>query len=309
MRKRKALLFIVFFFGSLGILAYARFVAVQHFPSVEDNRLRVVTSFYPLYFFAREIGGEAVAVTNLTPAGAEPHDFEPTAHDVARLSGSRLVIALGDFEPWLPRMKDDLEARGVTVVVVGDRPLAAKDPHVWLSPRLARGIAERVAAAMAAADPVRADRYRERAIDLQARLRNLDQDFRFGLNNCATRDIVTAHAAFGYLAAEYGLTQIPIAGLSPEAEPSPGRLSEIVALSQKKLVTTVFFEDLVSPRLAETIAREVGAKTDTLNPLEGLTDTALAAGEDYFTVMKKNLLHLQNALQCPPSTMPTRFSK
>ena len=250
----------------------------------------VVASFYPLAYAAEQVGGPGARVANLTPPGAEPHDLEVSARDVRRLRSAGLVLLLGDgFQPQLeraagsgPRVLELLDTPGLR------RP-GSDDPHVWLDPLRYARVAGRVATAMGRGPA---------AAPLGARLRALHHEYRAGLARCARREIVTSHDAFGYLAARYGLRQLAITGLSPEAEPSPGDLRRVVERVRDSRATTVFSESLVSPDLAETVARETGARTAVLNPIEGLTDRERRDGEDYFSLMRANLATLRAGLGC-----------
>ena len=250
----------------------------------DDGRPRVVAGAYPLAFAAERVGGAAVDVENVTPPGAEPHDVELGARDVRRVREADVVLYLGsNFQPALTEAAADGDGKAVDLL--GD----GADPHVWLDPlryarlveRLGRELGRPAAARTLVADLVR-----------------LDADFRRGLADCRRREFVTSHAAFGHLARRYGLEQIPIAGLAPEAEPSPPELRAVVERVRDTGATTVFFETLVSPRLAETVARETGAATAVLDPLEGLSQEQLDAGENYFSVMRANLRSLRRALGC-----------
>jgi zinc transport system substrate-binding protein len=251
---------------------------------------RVVAAFYPLAYAAEEIGGPGVEVENLTPPGAEPHDLEVSPRDVQRIRSADLVLLLGhDFQPQLEQAAGERQQ----VVRLLDTPeldlLPNGDPHVWLDPLRYAGIVDRIGAELGR---------REQAKALVARLHALDAEFRRGLADCDRGEIVTSHEAFAYLAERYGLRQIAITGLSPEAEPAPRDLERVVALVRRTGATTVFFETLVSPRIAETVAREAGARTAVLNPIEGLTPEEERRGEDYFSVMRANLDTLRNALGC-----------
>jgi zinc transport system substrate-binding protein len=259
--------------------------------SGSSGKDEVAASFYPLAFAAEELGGDGVDVVNLTPPGTEPHDLEPTPSDVRELKSADLVLVLGHgFQPQL----EDAAGGGDKVVELLDTPglnrFANDDPHVWLDPiryeLIARGIGEALRA-----DTTSVQRF-------VARLEALDREYRRGLANCARDDIVTSHEAFGYLAQRYGLHQIPITGLSPEAEPSPKDLSRVVDLVRSTHATTVFFETLVSPRIAEAVASETGARTAVLNPIEGLEPSEAAKGADYFSLMRSNLAVLRAALGC-----------
>jgi zinc transport system substrate-binding protein len=254
----------------------------------------VVAAFYPLAFLAERIGGETVEVRNLTPAGAEPHDVELSARDVETLRDADYVLYLGgDFQPAVEDAVDDADGRTVDVLS-GLELLKGKhghetDPHIWLDPIRFAEAARQVGAALDRPEPAAA---------LSRELRDLDLEFKRGLRRCKRREIVTSHAAFGYLAQRYGLEQIPVTGISPEAEPSARDLERVVSEVRRRGATTVFFETLVSPRVAETVAREAGARTAELNPIEGLSEDELAAGENYFSVMRANLAALRRALGC-----------
>jgi zinc transport system substrate-binding protein len=250
----------------------------------------VVAGFYPLAFAADEVGGRRVQVTNLTPPGAEPHDLEVSPIDVAELHQADLVLLLGrGFQPQLEEAAGDGD-NVLRLLDTSDLDVRANgDPHVWLDPVRYAKIVVRIGEALGA----------QRAADaLAGRLQTLDGEYRRGLSDCARRDVVTSHEAFGYLAERYGLRQIAITGLSPEAEPEPARLQEVVDLVRRRGVTTIYFETLVSPRIAETVARETGAATAVLNPIEGLTEAESAHGDDYFSLMRKNLDALRAGLGC-----------
>lgn len=272
------------------------------------GKLSVVASFYPLYFLAQQIGGDKASVANVTPAGAEPHDYEPTARDIAGIEDSGLLIIDGrGLEAWSDRVRKNLDPAKTVVVVAGEGFMTRQveeegktivDPHVWLSPPLVAQMADRIAAGFAKADAPNAAYYRENADALKAKLETLDAEYRRGLADCARKDFITSHAAFGYLAASYGLTQVAITGISPDAEPSSKALAEIAKFAKDNGVKYVFFESLVSPKLSDTIAKEIGAKTLVLDPIEGIIPEELAAGRDYLSVMRDNLANLQIALQC-----------
>jgi zinc transport system substrate-binding protein len=255
-----------------------------------STRETVVASFYPLAFAAEQVGGEAVSVENLTPPGAEPHDLEVSPSDVSKIKSADLVLLLGHgFQPQL----EDAAGSGADVVALLDTPALDLhpdgDPHVWLDPIRYMKIVDRIGVALRR--PAAVSR-------LLARLRKLDKDYRRGLADCARRDIVTSHEAFAYLAERYGLNQMAVTGLNPEAEPTPQALQQTVDVVRASDATTVYFERLVSPRLAETVARETGTKTAVLDPIEGLTDTERKQGDDYFTLMRANLHALQTGLGC-----------
>jgi zinc transport system substrate-binding protein len=253
---------------------------------------QVVAGFYPLAFAAEQVGGDHVEVTNLTPAGAEPHDLELTPREVEEIHGADLVIYLG--EGFQPGLEEAVEGAGVPALDALDgielrEEDESVDPHIWLDPIRFAHVVERIGAELGGEAPAR---------QLASRLRALDGEFRKGLADCERDELVTAHDAFGYLAERYGLEVIPITGISPEAEPSPQDLEQVAGLVEERGVTTVFTETLLSPEIGETVAREAGANTAVLNPLEGLTEEELARGEDYFSVMEANLAALRSGLGC-----------
>jgi zinc transport system substrate-binding protein len=271
-----------------------------------DERRTVVAAFYPLEWVAEQIAGDDVEVVNLTPPGAEPHDVELSARDVERVRDADVVLYLGGG--FMPALEDAVEGHEGAVDLLagqilregadehghaeeprGDDEEPELDPHVWLDPARLADIAGTIAEELGEPDA---------AAGIVARLEQLDGEFREGLASCARHELVTSHAAFGYLADAYGLRQIALTGLSPEAEPSPKALEKLIDEVREEGATTVFFESLVSPRLAETVAREAGVRTAALNPLEGLTEPELEAGADYLSVMRDNLNALREALGC-----------
>jgi zinc transport system substrate-binding protein len=257
-----------------------------------SNARRVVAAFYPLAFAAAQIGGPSVDVKNLTPAGAEPHDLELTTGDVRDVDRADLVLYLGDgFMPGLETAVEGRSGRSLDLLPGAQKVGGALegDPHVWLDPIRYAEMVRAVGAALGDAPA---------AARLARRLDRLDGDYRRGLAHCARREIVTSHAAFGYLARRYGLRQVPLEGLAPEAEPSAKDIARLAAAVRDSGATTVFSETLVSPKLAQTIAREAGVTTAVLDPLEGLGKSAADGGADYFTVMRANLAALEQALGC-----------
>jgi zinc transport system substrate-binding protein len=265
-------------------------------PSGAKGKTPVVAAFYPLAFAAEQVGGAKVDVHNLTPPGAEPHDIELTPGDVGRLQQADVVLYLSHgFQPAVEQAVAATRGKRVDVLAgiglrrgVGDEA-GKSDPHVWLDPVLFARIVRRIGAVLGE---------RDRAGSLARRVLALDGEYRRGLAHCARREFVTSHAAFGYLAARYQLHQIPITGIDPESEPSPQRLRNLIRLVRREHVTTVFFERLVSPRLAETVARDAGAKAAVLDPIEGLTPSEQEHGETYLSLMRQNLQQLRSALGC-----------
>ncbi|MDP8978105.1 MAG: zinc ABC transporter substrate-binding protein [Actinomycetota bacterium] len=276
--------------------------------SRDGGRLEVVASFYPLAEAARQVGGERVAVANLTPTGAEPHDLELSPRQTRQVLEADLAVVMGrGFQPAVEEAAR--RRRAPTLRVLGELSLppagstggehgGGRDPHVWLDPVLMGEVVDEVAAALSRADPAHQDGYLARADAYAARLERLDAAYDRALTGCRRRVLVTSHEAFGWLAERYGLRERAIAGLSPEAEPDPRRLARLARLVSRTGTTTVYTETLVSPEVAQSLAREAGVDTAVLNPLEGLTDEQLARGDDYLTVMRDNLRLLERSLGC-----------
>jgi zinc transport system substrate-binding protein len=273
------------------------------------SKRSVVAAFYPVAYAAQRVGGNRVTVTNLTPAGAEPHDLELTPAQIDKILGADVVFDLGHrFQPAVEKAAK--QRGGPTVSLLDTLPIGAAgkmvkegdatalDPHVWLDPVLMQDLVRQVQRSLTRADPKGRAVYTRNADQFLAELDALNGRYAQGLAACDRKLIVTSHEAFGYLAHRYGLRQEGVAGISPDAEPDAQRLGQLADLVKQQGVTTVFTETLVSPRIADTLAREAGVKTDTLNPLEGLTDNEVSHGANYVTVMNQNLEKLRRALGC-----------
>lgn len=287
-------------------------------PVETDARLLVYTSVYPMYDFAGKIGGDKIRLVNMVPEGMEPHDWEPAAADIAGLSGARVFIYNGaGLEHWVEDVLSSLNSQTLLAVEASagiplleghdhdhgdpdhdheEEAHAAPDPHVWLDPQNAKLQMEAIKNAFLEADPANGAYYEANWAECAAGLDALDQEFQAALAPLARRELIVSHEAFGYLCAAYGLTQVGIEGLSPDSEPDPGRMAEIIRFAKEHAVRVIFFEEMASPKVAETIAKAIGAKTDVLSPLEGLSDEQRAAGEDYFSVMRRNLAAMVAAL-------------
>jgi zinc transport system substrate-binding protein len=270
-----------------------------------DGRLDVVASFYPLAEAAAMVGGGDVSVTNLTPPGTEPHDIELTTRQVDRIHDADVVVYLGrGFQSAVERAVGRRDGNGdgngaVDGLQAVDRAkLSGRDPHVWLDPSMMTDIASAVTDALAKAEPAKADAFRGRFRSYRQSLADLLQEMQAGLAHCDRKVIVTAHEAFHYLAERFGLRQEAIAGLSPDAEPPADRLAALADDIERTGATTVFTEALVSPKVADALAREAHVTTAVLDPLEGLTKAKQASGASYVTVMRENLATLRTALGC-----------
>ncbi|MEV1147535.1 metal ABC transporter substrate-binding protein [Micromonospora sp. NPDC049799] len=287
----------------------------------DPQRVDVVAAFYPLQFLAERIGGDAVTVTNLVKPGAEPHDVELNPGQVGDVAEAELVVYLAGFQPQVDEaVEQNAKDRAFDVATVQplrdaaadahdhegegegeskepghEEETGGKDPHLWLDPTRLATVGDKLAERLGGADPDRAAEYTTRAKELRTELEKLDGEFTAGLKTCQRREIVVSHTAFGYLTERYQLEQIGITGLSPENEPSPQRLAEVAEEAKEHKATTIFFETLVSPKVAETIAGQVGAKTAVLDPIEGLSTDD---GGDYLSVMRTNLASLRTALSC-----------
>jgi zinc transport system substrate-binding protein len=255
--------------------------------------ISVITAFYPLEYAATAVGADTITVTSLTPPGAEPHDLELSAAQVADIASADLVVYVRGFQPALDEAIDQ-QAGDRAIDVTAELELLGDDPHVWLDPKNMATIGQEIANRLVELEPD-ATGVSDAATEFTARMEALDAEYQSALATCASRDLVVSHEAFGYLADAYGLTQVGISGLSPEAEPSPARLREIADLVQQKGITTIYYETLVDPRIAETIADETGAATAVLDPLEGLLPDSTG---DYESIMRDNLATLVAGQGC-----------
>jgi zinc transport system substrate-binding protein len=297
------------------------------------GKLDVVTSFYPLEFIAKSVGGDAVNVTTLTAPGVEPHDLELTPKQVGTIAEAKLVVFEKGLQPAVDEAVDQnakdagfdvapaakLEATGANFEEQGEaagpsgstptgttKPAAyvepaadtedALDPHFWLDPVRYAGVVQAVTDKLAEVDPANAGAYKQRATTLLGEVTKLDTEYKAGLADCKLKTFVTSHEAFAYLAKRYGLTMVGIAGFTPDAEPTPSRIKEVQDIVREQKVTTIFYEELVSPKVAESIARDVHVKTAVLSPIEGLSDAN--SQETYLSLMRENLQELRKANSC-----------
>jgi zinc transport system substrate-binding protein len=263
-----------------------------------NGTLDVVVGVYPLFEAAQRVGGDRAEVTNVVPPGAEPHDVELGPDQLDQLLDADLLLYLGGG--FQPAVEDVVASRdGTSVDVLAEvAPEETSDPHIWLDPLLMADIVDVVAGSLAEADPPGADAYEARGAEFRQEIERLHQSFQEGLAHCERRTIVTTHAAFGHLARRYGLVQRSISRLSPESEPNPAQLAELEDLIRREGATTVFTEPLASPRAAETLARETGARVAVLDPLEGTSSPEVTPETSYVGVMERNLEALRTALDC-----------
>lgn len=281
----------------------------------QDKSLKIVTTFYPMYDFTKNVIGSNGKVEMLIPAGTEPHDFEPAPKDIAKIENADVFVYNSDsMETWVPKVLKTLDNKNIKVVDASkgislmegtdeeedkhagkeqEQPL---DPHVWLDPVLAQKEVENIKQAVIEVDSPHKQDYEKNAEQFITKLKDLDNEFKTTFGNAKHKEFVTQHAAFGYLAKEYGLTQIPIAGLSPDQEPSPAKLADLQKYVKDNNIKIIYFEEIASPKVAKALADETGAKTAVLSPIEGITKDEQAKGIDYISYMKKNLDALKQSV-------------
>jgi zinc transport system substrate-binding protein len=296
-----------------------------------EGKVNVVTSFYPLYDFTRKIGGEHVNVINLIPAGVESHDWTPKSRDMKNITKADILVYNGaGFEGWVHDFLESLKGDSKLLVIEASQgiPLISTseegepadeahegeeqhdghsdeqghspggvDPHVWLSPLQMKKLAENIKDALVQADAAHQSDYEANFELLAAKLDELHQKYVSVTSSAARKDIVVSHQAFGYLVRDYGLRQLPVMGLSPESEPTAQDIRKISQFVREHNVRYILFEELVSPKLAQTLADDLNIETLVFNPIEGLTEEQEKANEDYISLMEKNLISLEKALQ------------
>lgn len=267
------------------------------------KELVVYTTIYPVYDFTVKLAGEYATVENLVPAGVEPHDFEMGAQDMVKLSEADLLVYSGaGMENWVDKSLETLggdapkaveAVKGVSLLMEED----ISDPHVWLAPANAVVMLENIKNALCELDSVHAEAYEANYEKYKAELIRLDESYKNTLAKVSRHDIVVSHASFGYLCAAYGLTQRPIEGLMADSEPDPATMSEIITFMKEENIQFIFDEELVDNKVVDTIAKETGAVVEILDPIEGMSEDKMEAGEDYISIMERNLSVLERALQ------------
>lgn len=301
---------LIILLSALGLIALSACATGTPNRGSDGGKLEIVVAFYPYQFVAERIAGDTAEVQNLTTPGAEPHDLELTARQVAAVTDADLVIYEKTFQAAVDEavaqsgQDNTLDTATVVPLLAGSAGKQADehgadsglDPHTWLDPTNMAKVATAVADRLSAVAPQNEATYRANATTLTAELATLDQSFVTGLKTCRRTEFITTHAAFGYLARRYGLEQVGISGLSPDAEPSPARIAEVQKVAREHGVTTIFYETLISPAVAKSIADDLGLDTDVLDPLEGITDQS--RGTDYLLVMTANLAALRQANAC-----------
>ncbi|MBL0387113.1 zinc ABC transporter substrate-binding protein [Tumebacillus sp. ITR2] len=282
-----------------------------------SHKLKIVTTFYPMYDFAKHVAGDRADVTLLIPANVEPHDWEPTPQDLIKIQNADVFVYNGaGLEGWVDKTLQSLHRDNLKVVEASkglplldgqeqeehtdrsdEHPM---DPHVWLDPVLAQQQVKVIQQALSDLDPANAAHYQDDAGSYIRQLQDVDNAYRDVTSNAPRKDFVTSHSAFGYLAKRYGLEQIPISGLNPDIEPTTTQVADVVKIARDRKTPVIYFESLVSPKIAEMVAQEIGCETAVLDPLEGLSEEEQAQHMDYVTVMERNLEALKKSLLIPP---------
>ena len=274
----------------------------QELEKVDSQKPRVFTSIYPLSFLVERIGGDRVELTSLIGVGMEAHDFEPSIKQMRNLETADLFVYNGlGLEDWVGDLASGLESKGVRLVRGEDSVEAmdyenSLDPHIWLSPKNILSIAGEVKASLMELDPDSASYYEKNFAELNKDLNKLDQDFKETLEDKKREDILVSHAAFSYMARDYGFDQIAIAGISPEEEPSPKNIAKLIDLAKDKELGYIFMETLSSSKAADVISREAGLEILVLDPIENLSEEDYSQGKDYISLMYENLENLRKAL-------------
>lgn len=284
----------------------------------KKDELTVVTTFYPMYDFTKEVVGDEGNVKLLIPAGTEPHDFEPSAKEQAEISDADVfVYNSSDMEFFVDSLKDSVDTDKILMIEAAkgidrldtkeeehehegetsDSHSHEYDPHVWLDPVLAIKEVQTIASDLGKKYPDKKETFDKNAAAYIKKLETLDQKYNDELKGAANRTFVTQHAAFAYLANQYGLTQAAISGVSPDQEPTPSRLAELKDFVKKENIKVIYFEENASSKVAETLSSETGVKLEVLNPLESLTNEQIKAGENYISVMEKNLDALKESIK------------
>lgn len=269
----------------------------------KKDEFTVMTSFYPMYAFTKAIVGDEGKVEMMTPPGTEPHDYEPSAKEMAQLTDASAFVYNNDhLETWVPKAKANLKNTKVIDASQGISLLKANgsdseiDPHLWLSPKEAIKEVKNIRDSLCKDFPDKANAFKKNADAYLKKLEQLDKDYEDTLSKTKNKTIVTQHMAFSYLAHDYGLKQLSIMGLSEDQEPSATHLAQLKKQMEKQNIHYICVESNANEKIAQTLASETKAKLVSLNPLESLTTQQKKDGEDYLSIMKQNLQSLKKAL-------------
>lgn len=287
-----------------------------------DKKLSIITTFYPMYDFTKNITGNSAHISMLIDGTVEPHDYEPSAKDIAKIEDADVFVYNSkEMETWVPKVLDNIDTDKVTVIDASkgielmegnddyhdgvddhdhdkenNEHSHVYDPHVWLDPVLAIKEVENIRNGLIKADEKNKAIFEKNASQFITQLNELNQEYEQAFQNAKNRVFVTQHAAFSYLARQYHLTQEPISGISPDVEPSAAQLAQIEEFVKTHDVKVIYTEELSSSKIAETIAKATGAKLETLSTLEGLTEQEQKDGKNYISVMKENLNALKQSI-------------
>jgi zinc transport system substrate-binding protein len=294
--------------GTGMILSVLFFSGCMSNPQQNGNKLNVMASFYPMYDFAKNVGGDRVDVRMLIPAGVEPHDYEPTPSDIMTLDRAQVFIQNGVIEDsWAPKLIASLDnknllvvdtSKGISLVSSQDADQPGNDPHIWLDPLNAEKQVAAIRDAFIQADPDGKSIYEENAAAYIEKLGLLDAEFRSTMAGCKKKDILITHATLAYFCKEYGCNQVPIEGVNAEGEPTPAVVAAIIEQAREKDITVVFAEKLYNPQTAQSIADEIHGKVAVFNTLHGLTADEQQRGENYLTQMEENVNTIRTSLDC-----------
>jgi len=274
----------------------------------ENNKLKVIASFYPMYDFAKNVGGDRVEVRSLIPLGVEPHEYEPAPQDIKDLSTANILVLNGVIETsWAPRLVEGINNNNLIVIDTSkdiqlissqDADEPGNDPHIWLDPLLAKKQVIAIRDSFIRADPAGKEYYTKNADQFIQKLDSLDTDFRSTFATCQKKDVLITHATLVYFCKEYGCNQVPVEGVNAEGDPSPAVLAEIIIQAKEKNITTVFVENLMNPKSAKTLAEEIHGKVLVFNSIHGLTEDEQNSGENYLSQMRENIATIKTGLDC-----------
>lgn len=268
-------------------------------PVKTSNKPQIYTSFYAVYDFVSEVGGDKVDVHNLVPSGTEPHDWEPSSKDMLNLNSADVLFYNGlGMESWIDKVKGAVNREKPQYVELGkDFDQSKHDPHIWLDPKNVVTISNKIYETLSALDPSNQAYYKENLDNFTGELNALNKEFETQLSDVKSKKIVVSHEAYSYLCSAYGLEQTAIDGISADSEPSPAKMKEIADYIKANNIKYIFYEELVSPKVAQSLAQETGVELLPLNPFEGLEQEEIDNGENYISVMEQNLENIVKALK------------
>jgi zinc transport system substrate-binding protein len=272
-------------------------------PAQDSGKLKVITTVFPLYEFVKEVGGDRIEITLILPPGVEPHTYDPRPSDIQNLAKANLVVYVGKgMEPWFSRIITGLDRKDLAELEAGSYASLSdrvKDPHFWLDFKNDPVVIDAIATKLASLDPKDEEYFIANAQFYKEKLLKLDSEYRSGLADCSRREFITGgHEAFGYLAERYNLTEIAVYGVSPDSEPTPKKMQELFRVANDHNIKYVFFESLIDPRIADTIAQEIKGGTIVLDPGDNLASAQWQSKTTFISLMESNLVSLKKGLEC-----------